>query len=37
MASLSPAGNNILMLCEYVIQNSSISDFVAGGRTAAAG
>lgn len=33
----SPAGNNILMLSEYVVQNSSISDFVASGRTGATG
>lgn len=37
MVTLLPPGNNILMLSGYVKQNSSISDFVARGRTIAAG
>lgn len=36
MVTVLPPGNNILMLSGYVKQNSSISDFVASGRTTAA-
>lgn len=36
MVTLSPPGNNILMLSGCGNQNSSISDFVARGRTTAA-